>query len=130
MWIRLLSAIALAILVTGCASTVTGPEEFPTEFVNELATVREVGDGIAFFLDPSDDFSPLLVPYPKPLGEAFSQDGLRVMFSGELLPIPSDVRLSGPPVNVTEIRNMERQPTAQRHKLRSQADHGHDGITG
>ena len=104
---RFTKVIALAAVVAGCTSTLTGPDPLAAEYVEEIATVRAAGGGSFFLVVASAPDAPL-VPYPEPLSDAFRRDGLRVVFSGERLPIPPYVRLIGLPVHVTDIRKVER----------------------
>jgi hypothetical protein len=99
--IAFLLATAAGCAARGPASTAPGIRDAP-------GTVQRVGDfgyGLVPDSDPGTRYAPDRLP------SAFQVDGLRVVFSGEVLPPPANARLWATPLRLTAIR---RAPPAQR----------------
>ena len=96
-----LPVVLLAVVaLTGCTSTVAGPEEDGPLLSNASGVVEEVSEGL-FVIRVDRPRETVVVPTSLP--EALRQDGLRVVFSGELQPIPPNVRMIGQPIELSRI---------------------------
>jgi len=62
-------------------------------------------DSDTFVLVPVDSTDTRYVPDELPV--EFRQDGLHVVFSGKLAPIPPNVRLVGIPIELQSVRRMD-----------------------
>jgi hypothetical protein len=92
--------MALTLAIAGCEDHVGSAPHVKADIENHTGTVRElavdtfgiVGDAEAEHFLPSN------------LPAEFQVDGQRVLFSGNRLEIPPNVRLWGAPLQLTEIR--------------------------
>ena len=99
-----------AVLGAGCAARPPAGSAAAPPIRDAAGTVRQVGSfgfGIVPDGDPGTRYAPDRLP------EAFRVDGLRVVFSGEVRPLPANARTWGTPLRLTAIRraaDREMQP--------------------
>lgn len=99
----LAAALVLAAALAGCTSAFVGPEEDYPSLTGAVGTVAfaSLDDPLLIRVERP---RPTVVVPDRPLPVRLRQDGLRVVFSGELLPVPPNVRVVGEPVRLTRIR--------------------------
>jgi len=96
-----LPVVILAVVaLTGCTSTIAGPEEDYPFLSNALGEVAEASEGL-FVIHVDQPRETIVVPTSLP--DALRRDGLRVVFSGELQPIPPFVRMIGRPIELSQV---------------------------
>ena len=101
-----LTVVLLALTaLTGCTGTAVGPEEDYPLLSNATGEVTAAAEG-SFVIRVDRPRETTVVP-TSPLPGALRRDGLRVVFSGELQPIPPDVRLIGQPIELSRIARAE-----------------------
>lgn len=98
------SLLVLTVMgASGCREARQDGTEDATPLVDVPATVRRFPlDSDTFVLVAEDSLGSRYLPDELPV--PFRHDGLAVVFSGRIGPIPANVRLIGTPVTLTRIR--------------------------
>ncbi len=98
----------IALAVAGCRAPRTPPHAEADLVTEATGMVRRFPmDSEDFVIVRTDTLDTRFVPDELPI--PFRQDGLRVVFSGRILPIPPNVRLTGTPLQLTAIRPLDGQ---------------------
>ena len=93
--------LLIGLMFVGCSDTPKQPVQLEYDVVNHTGVIQKVGADIYIIVDNAEDgthYAPTNLPVD------YKEDGLRVLFSGSILEIPSNVRMAGTPLVLSSIR--------------------------
>ena len=91
----------IALIFFGCSETSKQPVQLEGDVVNHTGVIQQVGADIYVIIDNAEEgthYAPTNLPVD------YKEDGLRVLFSGSIREIPSNVRMAGTPLVLSTIQ--------------------------
>ena len=93
--------LLIALIFIGCSETSEQPVQLEDDVVNHTGVIQQVGTNIYVIIDNAEEGGHYV---PINLPADFKENGLRVLFSGRVGEVPSNVRMAGTPLVLSTIQ--------------------------